>query len=360
MTSSIRHLLLEGTPRERGLCHGKAFADEIKTCVEKRMKLLATYGVEPGQRHSMEDILRLARVCWDEHMAFCPELMEELEGIAAGCGADPLELFIMNGYTDFRDLVRSHASPEEGCTNATVAANQTVNGHGLFCQTWDMNASATEHVVVLEVRPDNGPSVMLLSLTGCVGMVGMNRHGVCAGADNLTAQEGKPGLFWVFIIRKMLEMSTVEEALEVLKSAEVAGGHNYVITGPDGRGYNIEMLPQRRHITETGDFSLHTNHCFNPEMAALECFPSASTEIASRARHAGARKFLERNLGKFDMEKMIELTRLEAGEGSVSRRTEEEHGICTCGAAIAVPALGEFWMVRGIPADNEYQCFKLG
>lgn len=348
-----------------GLAHGAAYPEEIARYTATRMDLLQRYGRPGEDLHHPGKIRRLAEACQREHQKHLPDLWREVEGIGESSGVDPLDLLILNGYTDFRDLVQSAPDSGEGCTTLAIAEEQTADGAGIFCQTWDMNASATPHVLVLELHPDDAPSALILSLTGCVGMIGMNEHGVCVGADNLSAAEGVVGLFWVFLIREMLKARSAEEALATLQRHQLAGGHNYLIVGPDGKGFNVELLPQKLHVHPFQEYTVHTNHCFHPDLVPHERIPESpnagSTAQRSRKRHGVAEEYLQHRMGNLTREDVVRLTRLEMEdpESSVCRRPDPESEIATCGAVIAVPKRGEFWAVQGRPAESEYTCFKL-
>ncbi|MEZ4609969.1 MAG: hypothetical protein R2838_06930 [Caldilineaceae bacterium] len=42
---------------------------------------------------------------------------------------------------------------------------------------------------------------MTFTITGCVGMIGMNEHGVAVGINNLLGRDGRPGVHWPFVVR---------------------------------------------------------------------------------------------------------------------------------------------------------------
>ena len=90
-------------------------------------------------------------------------------------------------------------------------------------QTWDMHDSATEHVLLLRLAPDDAPNAMVFTTTGCLGQLGMNAEGVCVGINNLTSVDGTLGVTWPTVVRAMLRSSTAEEALAILLGVNLAG-----------------------------------------------------------------------------------------------------------------------------------------
>src|SRR5262249_19711342 len=144
-------------------------------------------------------------------------------------------------------------------------------GEPLFAQTWDMHDTATEHVVLLDVRPEHGPRALVFSTVGCLGQIGMNEAGICIGINNLAAAQGRVGVTWPFGVREALEAPRTEDALAGTVDAALAGAHNYLLLDRDGRGFDVEAMPARKHARALGGEPLfHTNHCLEPEVRAHE------------------------------------------------------------------------------------------
>src|SRR5690606_1302049 len=125
----------------------------------------------------------LGNACLEEHRAYSPELVAELEGIAEATGLGLAELVIMNGFTDFIDVVANHehagalhpvgTHAADNCTAFIVSNSAAVEGQGFIGQTWDMHDTATPFVILLRGRPANRPAFLVFTVTGCVGMIGM-------------------------------------------------------------------------------------------------------------------------------------------------------------------------------------------
>src|SRR5437763_16812248 len=61
-----------------------------------------------------------------------------------------------------------------GSDGCSMIWARTPTGH-ILAQTWDMHATAIPYVMVLGVpESEDGPAVRLLTVTGCLGMAGMN------------------------------------------------------------------------------------------------------------------------------------------------------------------------------------------
>lgn len=157
---ALRILDVAGSPGDVGHQHGKAFAAEIQTYAADRMALVAKGGWTNGPiGHS--EIVAIAESMLAAHQSFDEPLYEELLAIADGAGIRPAEALIVGGFTDFVDTVRAEVGGrhpdsvvEDDCTAVIVPNHRgRSNGHGYFGQTWDMHDTATDHVLLLRIRP---------------------------------------------------------------------------------------------------------------------------------------------------------------------------------------------------------------
>ena len=296
---------------------------------------------------------------------------------ATGLGVN--ELVIMNGFTDFVDVVANPAlrrqgataalAPGEdfdggGCTAFVVAPAASAARRGYLGQTWDMHATATPYVLLLDVRPQGGPALLTFTITGCVGMIGMNEHGVAVGINNLLGADGRPGVHWVYAVRKMLAQRTVDDALGVLRGAHLSGAHNYLLLGPDSagglRGYNVEQMATRAHVTPVEGVYAHANHCVIAEMTAVERPRKGVSQASTQARYAQATGYLHGRAGAITLDDLMALTRLHEGELSVCAHVQEGYDVESSGACIMSPQERRMWALWGNPCTGEYESFRVG
>lgn len=359
--AAIRTLSISGDPYSRGNKHGQAYADAIGELTEQRLRLCSTddWARAGAHRHV---IFELAQRCISYHYRFDETLMAELEGISDGSGVPIPELIVMNGFTDFVDTLQQHIVDDPGgCTAALVAANQSPDNRAYLVETWDMHTGATPYVLMLEVRPDAGPKLMTFTLNGCVGMIGMNELGIAVGINNLYTREGKRGVTWPFVVRKMLAQQTLEEAMRILDNADLAGAHNYLVMGPDGRGFNVEAAPGIRAVTPLATTYLHTNHCFDPQMVRVERPRTPQAKQSTLTRLDQAHAFFAVNHNRITPEKLMELTRIRTEEGfSICQSPIQGYEVETAGAVIMSPTTKEMWALWGRPSENEYEKFTPG
>jgi isopenicillin-N N-acyltransferase-like protein len=218
--------------------------------------------------------------------------------------------------------------------------------------------------MLLDVRPNAGPALLTFTITGCVGMIGMNEHGVAVGINNLLGADGRPGVHWVYVVRKMLAQRTAEDALDVLRGAHLSGAHNYLLLGPtaDGsvRGYNVEQMATRAHVVPVTDVFAHANHCLIAEMVNVERPRKSVSHASTQARYAQATGYLAGRSGEITLQDLMDLTRLHEGELSVCAHTQPGYDVESSGACIMAPQTRELWALWGNPCRNEYTAFTVG
>jgi len=377
----IRKLQLSGSAYEMGYEHGRAYADDIARLTEERVRLAGDPFWNGGRQVSHADVLALGAACLPYHEAFAPGLMAEIRGLADATGLGVNELVIMNGFTDFVDVTASPQALAQisggpvpmvagvigdgdggGCTAFVVDPGASGDGCGYVGQTWDMNTSATPYVLMLDAQPEDAPAFMTFTITGCVGMIGMNEHGVAVGINNLVAADGRPGVHWPFVVRKMLAQSTVEDALATLSSAPLSGAHNYALMGPDAggrlRGYQVERMATRQRVTPVTAVSAHTNHCTVPELQTLERGRAPYSLASTRARFQQADHILHQQQGRITVDALMTMTRHHQADGpSICAHAVPEYDVESAGACIMSPSTSELWAVWGQPCENEYERF---
>jgi isopenicillin-N N-acyltransferase-like protein len=351
----LRTLVLRGDPVARGHAHGQAFAAEIREYADERVRL-ASNGSWAGRRTTRQDVLGLADAMLPAHRAYAPDLVAELEAMAAGAGISAAEALICGGFTDFVDAVRAVGSaPVEDTCTAALVPDSRADGAGFLAQTWDMHASATSHVLLLDLHPDRGPAARIFTTVGCLAQIGMNAAGIAVGINNLTAADGRIGVTWPFVVREALAATDLDAALARVLAADLAGGHNYLLMDADGRGYNVEAMPTQREVTALGEEPLlHTNHPLDPGCAAREAKRPADLVASSVARLARGRELLSQP--HIDVAALMAFTREPEW---ICRSSEPPHHMETSGAVILRPRSREMWAVWGLPSENTYERFTV-
>ena len=356
MGNSIRILDLAGSPSEMGTRHGEHYRDEIRRYTNERVDLVAS-GLWSGGALTRDEVLDIADSMLSAHERFDPALFEEMSAMAKTAGITPAEAIVVGGFTDFVDTVRAVVGGpipteviEDDCT-AMIVPDSRASGQGILGQTWDMHDSATEHVVLLRIRPDNAPAALVFTTTGCLGQIGMNEAGVCVGINNLVGTDGTRGVTWPSVVRGMLKTETAAEAKSVLLGADLAGAHNFLVLDKHGEGYTVEAMPSARPSIELGDEPIvHTNHTVLPEATAVQADKAPGLMDSSASRFDKATALLAD--GDIDVERVMEITR---EPEAICQVAADPYHIESSGGIIMRPSTDDFWACWGLPIDNEYE-----
>jgi isopenicillin-N N-acyltransferase-like protein len=245
----------------------------IAELAEIRLGLVHTLGAFTSE----EEILAVAAQHLPVLAEFDVHLSEELLGIAEGAGVDPARIVVLNHYTDLRDIVPAApwAPDEEDCS---AVFTQTPEGP-MLGQTWDMHGSAEPFVMMMHVPArEDVPEAWVFTITGCLGMTGMNGHGLAITINNLKSLDAKVGVVWPALVRRVLTHRDAEAGRDVIMHSPLSSGHHYLIATKDA-AYGIETSGHlEKVIYEGGEPSyVHTNHCLDREMAAVHRTSASST-----------------------------------------------------------------------------------
>ena len=352
----IRVLELAGEARDRGRAHGEAYADEIRAYADERIDLVCQ-GQWSSHRLERASVLAIAEECVPAHAAYSRELTDELRGLAESTRLSLGELVIAGGFTDFVDVVYGQLGhegvSEDDCT-AMIVPDARAGGAGFLAQTWDMHDTATDFVVLLDVRPTDGPRSLVFSTVGCLGQIGMNDAGICIGINNLAGADGRVGVTWPFVVRKALEQTDLDDALECITGAALSGAHNYLLFDSGGRGYNVEAFSTTTQVTELRDEILvHANHALTDAARAVSRERPAELKASSEARLRTGVDALAR--GTVELDDLVRLIR----HPTICYQGAPPFRIETCGAAIMRPRTGDLWACWGLPSENEFERFTL-
>lgn len=346
------------TPFERGAFHGRAFAREIAEIAAIRSELAQSQGLF----RSDAELLAVAERHLPVLEGFDRALHQELLGIAEGAGLPPARVVVLNHYTDLKDLDparvlvspgaprRAH-DPERDDECSAIAAG-TREG-AILGQTWDMHGSALPYVMRLHVPPWEGrPEAWLLSITGCLGMAGMNAAGVGITINNLKSTDARVGLVWPALVRRVLAETSAEAGRDVVLAAPLGSGHHYAIADAR-RAFGIETSGRLAEVWSELDVSRpgaafhHENHCVGTEVAKVSTISPTSTTLERAER-------LEASLRARPIESAADLwARLGSHEGhprGVCTHLANEaspHAMLTCAGVLMNLTTKQMWAAPG-------------
>jgi len=332
-----------------GLNHGEEYKTAIYELAQIRKDLMLAKNPK-----LMKQLDELALQQFYHSQQFAPDICEELEGIIKGSNLSKTDIVILNNYTDFRDI----QLPDEGCSTIHVQTSTKV----LAGQTWDMHRSAKNYLCLLNIPEiNNQPAQVILSLVGCVGLMGINTDFQMIGVNNINTDKAQLGVIWPVLVRKVIQQKSLEQMEKVLLSARVTSGHNYLLSSLVG-GKHFEVTPVINEcVGELKEKQIgnvfHTNHCLGPNVSKLEDKSSMSSTTFNRF------KLLEQKAGKVDSLLSLKELLTDHDEFPKSICSHFENGAqdpsFTCGGGVADFKLGEVHFWRGCPKyDADYKEFR--
>jgi isopenicillin-N N-acyltransferase-like protein len=302
--------------------HGETFRREIREIAEIRLERMCN--LSPYRR--IRDVLTLA----EEHLPIMQEfdvdLFLELRGISEASSVSLEKLVVLNHYTDMRDIILDTDSAQKhmekhdngGCS---IIYSPTNLGP-LLGQTWDIHGSAEPYTIMIR-RND----ALLFSITGCLGMTGMNRHGVCIAINNLASIDAKVGILWPALIRKILSHHTAQCAKDEIMKAPLGSGRHFAVIDHT-HFFSIETSGTKKKIVwdKPDQVYFHTNHCLDEEMRKTHVIHKDSTTLWRYQQ-------LDEVIRHQDLTS-AEQVFLALREVSIPKDKKEPHRTATCGTVV--------------------------
>ncbi len=359
------------SPREWGRIHGESFRGEVKAVAAIRAYLCT----KVGGFKTLAQVREAAAAHLPVLERYDAALHAELLGIAEGAGVTPEDLVVANHYTDLRDLdpdpstwvaAPTRDDPSLGVTKPGQAASlggevgaglggdgcsvlwsETPTGR-VLAQTWDMHATAIPYVMVLRVpAAGEAPAATLLTVTGCLGMAGMNTARVGVAINNLFSIDATLGVVWPAMVRRALRERTAAAAHAVIATSPIGSGHHYFVADREAAFALEASGTRRKQVFGGGATYCHTNHALDADVAACSKVPSTSTTYDRM-------QWLERDLAATPLADLADAWRRLGSDDGWPRSIctnmatpESPHGAATCGAIAMNLDTGELWAQQG-------------
>ena len=260
----MRVLELSGTPRERGRQHG----EELREPIGRHYDLYRE-NIEQDTGLSSQEYL-------DQFLAntnflpaaekYAPDLLDELRGIAEGSGRSFQEVFArMLSDEDpwYRQMVKFGRGVPEHCS----CLGSREGGRSLIAQNMDSPLYYDGFQTILHIHePDSDLESLIFTVAGKISLAGMNNYGVGICCNSVLFLDfNVRGLAEDFIVRKVLQQKSLEDALTFMRSVPHASGQNYVLGDPshvtdlECSGSKVIEIPMQAGSNRFA----HTNHPLN-------------------------------------------------------------------------------------------------
>ena len=264
-------VLVDGEPRERGRQHGNLAGSQITIGLERYMERFAHY-----QNLSPTEVRRRAAGYAEAIREYDPDLLEEIEGIAEGADVDRDEVLALN----CRSEVMFGTAPPLECTSFGLQPSATANGHTYVGQNWDWSPNIKETLILLVIKQEPRPTVVLLDEAGMIGRMGMNSAGMALSTNTLISEQSQIGVPYNMLLRGVLNQENMAAAIAALVKPRRALSANYLIGDGHGQTLDIEVSPVHiDYVPPRDGIITHGNHFAGTRLTgrdlSLERFPDS-------------------------------------------------------------------------------------
>lgn len=332
-----------GDAGARGRAHGEAFRARVeRACAFYLDDLFAGVPLDGAAlRARAETIAAIVA-------AQAPPLAAEIEGIAAGAGVPPWQVYLLNARTEVLNARVDECS-------ALYFAGTCVQG-----QTWDwVEELEALCVVITHTRPD-GHRYVAFGEPGMVGKIGLSAAGVGVCLNILFAPHDLSGLPVHVLIGALLNAGSWDAARVALDGAGRGKASHLLVGSAGGQAVSIEFFGDERHQLEPVDgVLLHTNHCLGRgaagRTAALANSCARYDDLARQVAASPAR----------DLARARDILSSTAGGADALLRAYREsevfpgHRVGSCATVLMELDERRLHLRRGPHADAPFQVFAL-
>src|SRR5688500_10293439 len=302
---------VHGSPRERGLMHGRAAADRVKKSAALYRKELERRKVDYATQEKLAR--RFLPIIGDFDPTYVDEVrgMDEGEGVSMEAGSTVNCLTeMMFGFKEAIEVQETHQQMKDGCTGVVAMPSVTAHGRLIHAHNWDWRQEAADSSIVLRVRAENGPDILTLVEAGGLARHGFNSAGVALTANFLAcdADFKKPGTVPLGILRrKILEQTNLANAVREVASTTRFCSNNIMLSDAAGEAIDLECTPDEVFwIQPEGGLLPHSNHFLSP-VARVKVkdiqFPRAADTLYRASR---VNDYLAARRGKIDYKDCVE------------------------------------------------------
>jgi hypothetical protein len=268
-----------------------------------------------------------------------PRVAAELDGCAEGAGLDPLDLC-------------AHATEElfTGCTDLAARPPAT-DGDVIVAHTNDLHHSVEQRLVAIDRRVDGEPRLFTVGV-GPFLSVAINEAGLALGGNQLDANDERPGIPRLLLVRALMAEETSAGAIALALHPDRASSYNNLIAHRDGTLVNVEASATAHELIAADDgTTAHTNHYTAAAMAGFELHPADTA--GSRARLACGLRSLASAPRPLDEDALLTLL----CDPVIAREEPNEHGTRTVFWCVLNPSRGHIRYGAGRPTERREQAF---
>ena len=326
------HVVVDSAdPFERGRQRGAQVRDALTWTWPLYKRLFELTAHDAGRPYV--DVGAVATSCREAVADWSPDVLRELDGVAAGAGLDAGTVMALNARTEVFARARGDGPTE--CS--TLVALHGRAGTAVGAQTWDWHDELSHGWHVQTVRGNRHTFVGLAEF-GMLAKIGVNDAGVgvlfnllrhasdggrplaashdAAAPDVPIGRAGADGAVPVHLVAHevLARASTLDEAVSIARSAPVIGSTVLTVLTADG-ALSVELSPAGAGcISPAEGWLVHTNHFLDPLLASGERVAQDITTTFERA--ALLRVRARQAQLPIDVESLVALLDAHEGDGA--------------------------------------------
>lgn len=351
---------VSGGPAEIGAAHGESERERIRQYADRFLGWLISGA---SVRLTEESLWAkwAPQVAVNERLA--PNLIQEMRGIARGSGVPFERIFLLNSQLDVLSFRYLPMAANFGCSTFAVVS-EAETGHTLVGQTYDMPEFLQDYLLLLRLKPSDGPNQLVFTFAGLVGACGLNEAGIGVSINYLSPLDVGLGRLHSVVVRQILAARNLAGALVPPVVPPRAGGAHYLVADQDGTVLSIETTGKRHSVFLPQTAAIwHTNHYLATELKEREFIRETSIG-SSLARYAALTRFFHESGDKLTLSRLQELTRNHASfpqsicAHSAPNTTGDQRS-CTVAAMINVLAERTMHVTAGCACEHDYHSVTL-
>lgn len=344
---ALNHLVIQlsGTPFERGVQYGTVAKTQIEHSIETYRTLFAEHA-----SLSWQGAVAAAHAFEPEIAAYLPDALEEMKGIAQGCGLSYDDILTLNCRSEIM-----FARPD-GCSVVAVLPESSVDGHTYLGQTWDWIMPARASTVVLEVDQSPLPKILMVAEAGMVGGKGLNSAGIGVTLNALSVGHGRVGVPLHVMYRAILNSTLISDAMDKVFQCKRAGAGNFTIASAEGLAFCVEYSPENFDaLSSAGEPICHTNHYLSPLFIEHDQLKTQLSDSYVRLNRLIRRT--KPLAGKLDAQRLLEVFSDHANCPDSVCSHEDMHDaparrFCTIYAVVMDLNERAMWVTNGYPCEE--------
>ena len=365
----LRHIVLQGTPYERGETLGREAGDLVNKNVDYYLSLWNKYS-----KVDVNEVRSMASKFISPIKSYDPEIIEEMKGIADSTSHELEDIIAINARYEFvyslMGLMSGKGPLASECASMGFSPEYTRTGHTIVSQNWDYIVGVENTCILFEeIQEPHKPNVLIHAEAGIIGHKGINSEGIGLTVNALQSSKDKfdPKVpLWV-LARGALNKRSIGDAMFAIVGYPRSVSGNFMIGQKGGEVFDIELMPTDYGlISASNGYVVHTNHftSFSPD-AGFDITKSLAPNSVVRYYRALRKLSMRDSPGKITHNEIQSIYRDHFNEpNSICKhpdvKVEYDFRARTIASLILDLDSLSMYVTNGEPCRNEYNKVQIG